>query len=301
VFLFSILLLTIIFFVLKIPHGLEPVTWRSLVLSVLHWVVIPTIVYLAEIVKLLFPWPIIVIIVLIVALIVWGPDRIRDLLASGKLELGGGLLKYEGAAHAPEVFRKELGDAQRAADWTNKEVREAYGSAATYVSQLRERFGISVAAANLAAQIANAIGPHCPDDYRFTVYVPDFVFEDRLYQLTEYFDREGIQRTTDKSGRTYSIRYGIIGRVWRSGVAEIEGKLLSADDWKQLGQDPSSADLLRFIARRWGLTLEEAVLVRPYESYGAVRIEAGEKPIGLVFFYSNPSSTLRAGSREISH
>lgn len=299
-FLFSILLLTIIFFVLKVPPGLESVTGRGLILAVLHWVIVPIMVYVASIAKLFFPWPIIVIIILIVALNVWGPDRIRDLVASGKFEVPG-LFKYEGTGQVPEAFRKEMGDAQRAADRTNRAVKEAYESAAPYVSQLRERFGISVAAANLATQIADAIGPKCPDDYRLTVYIPDFVFEDRLYQLTEYFDRAGNQKTSDKSGRTYSIRYGIIGRVWRSGVAEIEGELISSEEREQLGKDPREADLIRLIARRWGLTLEEAVLVRPYESYGAIRIEAVERPVGIVFFYSKARNAFgdAAGAGEL--
>jgi hypothetical protein len=37
---------------------------------------------------------------------------------------------------------------------------------------------------------------------------------------------------------------------------------------------------------RDGLTLDEAVRVRPYQSYGAIRIERGDKPLGLVFFDS---------------
>jgi hypothetical protein len=79
-------------------------------------------VYVASIAKLFFPWPIIVIIILIVALNVWGPDRIRDLVASGKFEVPG-LFKYEGTGQVPEAFRKEMGDAQRAADRTNRAVK----------------------------------------------------------------------------------------------------------------------------------------------------------------------------------
>ena len=93
------------------------------------------------------------------------------------------------------------------------------------------------------------------------------VFSDRLYQLSEYYDKHGRRIPGERSGRTYSIRYGIIGRVWRSGVAEVEGELISAEDRHQIGDNPDVRELEKFIARRWGLTLEEAVKVRPYQSY----------------------------------
>ena len=96
------------------------------------------------------------------------------------------------------------------------------------------------------------------------------------------------------AGRAFSVRYGIIGRVWRSGVPEVEGELISKEDRDQLGENPDIQVLEKFIARRWGLTLDEAVRVRPYQSYGAIRIERGERPPGLVFFDSKQKNAFRA-------
>jgi hypothetical protein len=102
----------------------------------------------------------------------------------------------------------------------------------------------------------------------------------------EYYDKHGKQVSNDKSGRAFSIRYGIIGRVWRSGVPEVEGELISAEDRALIKDLSDSTEVEKFIARRWGLTLDEAARIRSYQSYGAIRIERGERPPGLIYFDS---------------
>jgi hypothetical protein len=135
------------------------------------------------------------------------------------------------------------------------------------------------------------IGPRCPEDYRVTLYIPDLVFSDRLFQLTEYYNKAGKRSSENRAGRTFSIRYGIIGRVWRSGVSEVEGDLITVADRTELGSNPSLQDVERFIARRWGLLLEEAVKVRAYNSYGAFRLQKADKSLGILFFDSrNPNA-----------
>jgi len=95
-----------------------------------------------------------------------------------------------------------------------------------------------------------------------------------------------VARSNMTHGRTYSVRYGIIGRVWRSGVAEIEGELISKEDRELIAKDPSHGPIEKFIARRWGLTLEEAFRIKQYNSYGAIRLNLAENKVGLIFFYS---------------
>jgi hypothetical protein len=277
------LLLSIIFVVLEVPLGFQSLTFRNLIVEVFYAAVVPTIGFTSEIIRSLFPWPILVILALL--LVAWGPDRVKEILSSAKFELPGGI-KFEGGATAPDAFKKEMGDAQKIVTKTNKEIEEAYSAAKTYVVQLRDAYQVDKLVADLAARIAVVIGPQCPDDYRLTVYVPDLVFSDRLYQLVEYYDNRGRRITEGRFGRAFSIRYGIIGRVWRSGVAEVEGELISTEDRAQIGDSNDVRELERFIARRWGLTLDEAVRVRPYQSYGAMRIDRGDKPLGVVFFDS---------------
>jgi hypothetical protein len=275
----AVLLLSVIFVGLEIPTGLTTVSLREIIKSVFSEALLPVIIFASELFKSLFPWPIVALVALLI--VTWGPERVRQLLVSLKLELPGGF-KIDGHSAAPDTFKRELGDAQKTVAGANKEIEEAYSAAKDYVVQLRDQHGIDRLVGALSSQITQIIG-NCPDDFRLTAYVPDLVFSDRLYQLVEYYKKDGRRASEDKSGRVFSIRYGIIGRVWRSGVAEVEGELISKEDRVQLGENPDVRTVEKFIARRWGLTLDEAVRVRPYQSYGAIRIDRGEKPLGLVF------------------
>jgi hypothetical protein len=285
--LWAFLLLCILFVVLEIPHGYDETSLRNLMGPIYRGVISPTVAFVADIIKLLFPWPFIVLILLI--MIAWGPERMKQVLAAMKLKLPGGI-EYEGGGTPPEVLKKDLIDAQKIVEGANKALKSAYDSARVYASQLRDKYDIPASTSELSRAIAELIGAACPDDYRLTLYIPDFVFGDRLYQLTEYYDKKGKRISEDRSGRTFSIRYGIIGRVWRSGVPEVEGDLIPRDDRARLGPDASNKDVERFIARLWGLTLEEAINVRPYKSYGAIRIDRADRPLGVLYFDSKKES-----------
>jgi hypothetical protein len=74
-------------------------------------------------------------------------------------------------------------------------------------------------------------------DFRCTVFVADVLYEDSILQLTDYYPR-GSGR-----GRVFPIRFGIIGRTWRSGQDQIEGEI------------PTDRDEL---VLHWGMTTKEA-------------------------------------------
>ncbi len=275
----TFLLLSIIFVVLKIPLGIQPISLGSLIVLIYHKISFPLIVYFAGIFRSLFPWPAVAI--LVVVLIVWGPDRIAELISRiGKLELPGGI-KFEGRAPPPKEFQKELGEAARIVEKANKAIGEAYEGAKSFAADLRERNDIPRLVSELAVQVAQKIGAPCPDDYRLTLYVPDFIFSDRLFQFTEYYNKKGERISADRAGRTFSIRYGIIGRVWRSGIHEIEGNLIPPQERAE-----AEGDIERFIARRWGLTLKEAVQIRQYNSYAALRLQKADQTVGVLYFDS---------------
>jgi hypothetical protein len=251
----TFLFLSIIFVVLDIPLGIQPITLGSLILKIYHKLLLPLVGYFASILRVMFPWPALVLFIL--AIVIWGPDRISRILSNiGTIELPG-WIKFEGKAPSKE-FQKELGEAARFVERANREIGEAYEGAKRFASDLRERTDIPRLVSNAAKQVAQKVGERCPEDYRLTLYVADFVFSDRLYQFTEYYNSQGDAISSGKAGRTFSIRYGIIGRVWRSGVHEIEGNLISTQEQTHVDDD----NIERFIARRWGLTLREAIHVR---------------------------------------
>lgn len=276
----AILLLSIIFVVFDIPPGYNVSSLRALVGPVYLAVFAPAISFLADIIKLLFPWPIVAL--CLVALIAWGPTEVRDALGRLKMKFAG--FEFEGGGQVAEELKKELTDTQKIVERANSAIAEAYESAKAYSTELRDKYDIAVLVSEVATQIATVIGARCPDEYRVTLYIPDFLFTDRLFQFTEYYSKDGRRITEGRAGRVFSVRYGVIGRVWRSGVNEIEGDLITRLDWLQLGPNPTPQDVERFIARRWGLLLEEAVKVRPYNSYGAFRLARADKSLGVLYF-----------------
>ena len=141
---------------------------------------VPVVVYLADIFRSLFPWPIIVVAFALLLWKLWGPYRIQEWLSSAKLEIPG-ILKYEGNA---ELFVKEFTVAQKTVARANSELHDVYKNAMPVVALLQR--GLSAETGKVAKAIAQAIGNQCPGDFRLAIYVRDVVFDDRLYQLTEY-------------------------------------------------------------------------------------------------------------------
>ena len=119
-------------------------------------------------------------------------------------------------------------------------------------------------------------------DFRCTIHVPDILFRETLYQLIDYYPGGGGR------GRTWSVRFGIIGRVWRSGNSETQGNV------------PKDREKL---ISRWGMTKEEAlkfgqgrrsfacVVLKHNESETAVGI-----PVGI--FYLDSTKENAFGSDE---
>jgi hypothetical protein len=76
-------------------------------------------------------------------------------------------------------------------------------------------------------------------DFRCTLYIPDLMFEDMLYQLIDYYPWDG----RASAGRTFSVRYGIIGRAWRLR--------------QNMGEDNVQKNFAELM-ENWGMTCEEA-------------------------------------------
>jgi hypothetical protein len=63
-----------------------------------------------------------------------------------------------------------------------------------------------------------------PERFRCTIHISDVAMQGYLYQLLDYFP------AGSGAGRAFSQRYGIIGKVWRSGKAQIVGNLIPGAD-----------------------------------------------------------------------
>ena len=275
-----VFLLSIAFVALSIPAGHAPSTIADGVTLAYGKVLSPLMTTCGEILKNFSPWGFIFLIALVVVL--WGPPWIRDILTAATYEFGS--FKFDPSRALG--FRRGLTETARIVDRANKEITEAYEAAKAFAAKLRKDHNIDRLVSAFAVATAKEVGAKCPEDFRLTLYVPDFLFADRLFQFTEYYGRNGNEKTEGRAGRTFSERYGIIGRVWRSGVHEIEGNLLPDEDRATLPKPDDQEDVERFIARRWGLGMGEVAKVKQYPSYGAIRIESADKNIGVLYFDS---------------
>lgn len=112
-----------------------------------------------------------------------------------------------------------------------------------------------------------------PEGYRCTVHVRDPMFEDEFYQLLEYFTAKG--NSEGDAGRTRPIGYGIIGRVWRSGLNDIRGELFP----------PGSSTLtdVQRISLEWGMSLEDAEKASRHRSYLCCLIQHQGEKVGILY------------------
>jgi hypothetical protein len=111
-----------------------------------------------------------------------------------------------------------------------------------------QRKMLTVKFENLVSDVVDVIERktgRAPEQYRCTLHVPDLVFADTLYQLLDYVP------TGTGRGRIFSIRYGLIGRVWRSRMSDIQRfKLITVQGRQVVDQNE--------LVRVWGMSRREA-------------------------------------------
>ncbi len=100
--------------------------------------------------------------------------------------------------------------------------------------------------------------------FRCTIHVPDILFDETLYQLLDYYPVGGGR------GRTWSLRFGIIGRTWRLGDAEIKGDVPT-----------NSRDLIL----EWGMTRKEAAAAGQGKRSFACVVLRSEEDTNVGIFY----------------
>jgi hypothetical protein len=104
-----------------------------------------------------------------------------------------------------------------------------------------------------------------PTKARATIHIEDPLFVGQLTQALEYVNGDGEILPGQKAGRSYSTRRGIVGRVWRSGIAELRGVAPTSTEL-QRSEALSAAETIPHIAQIWGMTIDEAKRAAEYHS-----------------------------------
>lgn len=144
------------------------------------------------------------------------------------------------------------------------------------VHRIRERLeGVVQQNLNRALQEEKLGGIQDIGDFRCTIYVPGILFAETLYQLLDYYPRGGGR------GRTWSIRFGIVGKAWRSGEHLAEGHVPS---------DP------RQLILQWGMTTEEATWAGQQRSSFLCAILRDERETAVGLFYMDSTQEDAFGS-----
>jgi hypothetical protein len=106
-------------------------------------------------------------------------------------------------------------------------------------------------------------------NFRTTIYVEDALFTETMYQLLDYFPK-----TPGRRGRTYPIRFGIVGRAWRSRRDQIEADVPT--DTQKLITD-------------WGMTWEQAATAgQDRRSFAAILIRDIRGRQVCLFYMDSP-------------
>jgi hypothetical protein len=160
-----------------------------------------TLSWIAAVVLLLLPWPLTIIIVLLIAVTALTTDALRGALNRvAGVKVGDVSLSFALDADAEKNTNRiaiQLAEIRR-------KTKEAY-AVRLQQSDVRELLRVLVET-HVQPKFPAVQLPH---GFRCAIHVPDALFADSLYQLTDYWPSGG------GSGRVWSIRYGLIGKVWR--------------------------------------------------------------------------------------
>lgn len=114
-------------------------------------------------------------------------------------------------------------------------------------------------------------------EYRCTLHVPDIVFADTLSQLVDYLPAGA------GSGRIFSVRFGLIGKVWRQLKPETRGNV------------PKAGTEVERLIQEWGMTKAEAEHAgRGRPSFLCVPLEdEKEGPVGVFYMDSEQEDAFK--------
>jgi hypothetical protein len=151
-----------------------------------------------------------------------------------------------------------------------------------YRDAVKEKFDVKVESEGIADKhkkivdklLDGSSGTLKGANLRSTIYVPDMLLDQSLYQLLDYYPP-----TSDggRKGRAFSTRYGMIGRSWRLEKSDFKGKV-STNPEDLIGE--------------WAMTrteAKEAALGR--KSFACILLKnVNDECLGLFYMDSRPES-----------
>src|SRR6266567_1135693 len=131
--------------------------------------------------------------------------------------------------------------------------------------------GLKTKHENLVDQIIASMVVNFQDlKVRSTLYVLDRLFDETVYQLVDYYPTQAVPGRS----RTYSTRYGIIGKTWRSEESQYDATVPTAE-----GQ----------LILEWGMTLEEAKkAAHGRQSFGCVALKNSRTSLVALLYLDAP-------------
>lgn len=219
----------------------------------------------------LLPWPILIIAIIAYLLFSNGaPNRIESLLRpfqSVKLFGQEFVLNQWGGRNAETAIRFYRQEVQTKFDRKAKKLKIADKHKAV-IDQYAAPI-ISELASNEASSegelTKKQISKLTEKQVRSTIHIPDMLFDEALYQLLEYYP----EHRQSPHGRSFPVRYGIIGKAWRLGKSQYESKV------------PTSKERLIF---EWGMTKGEAEQAgKGRQSFACIVLENKEKALGIFY------------------
>lgn len=225
---------------------------------VFHWI--------REFVLLFAPWPFTILIAL------WILAR-----SNSSMSLLLGLL---GALRKVNLFGAEI----ELNEQTKRRIQSAAGDIESALQEYKERTDREFARIVARYQIEQALSKFIdspelkafrndPDrDFRCTIHVPDPIRYDRLYQLVDYCP-DGSGR-----GRDFSVRYGIIGKVWRMEKMQLANDLFQTKKAQRTHEEEIDE-----IMSDWGMNRREAESALKHRSYFCFPLTYEDRKVGLFY------------------
>jgi hypothetical protein len=240
----------------------------------LHW--------LRELFFLFLPWPLTILIGL------WIVARSESFFW---LILGvtGSLRRIKLFGAEVELNEQTKRKIQSAASEIDTALGEYKGRVDKEVARIVARYQLEQALSNfIESDEVKSFAAERSRTFRCTVYIPDPIRYGRLYQMIDYCP------SGEGRARTFSARYGIIGRVWRTEVSTQEGDLLPP---VARGETRTHEQEVDAVMSNWGMNRREAESALKHRSYFCCPLIHENSKVGLLYMDSTEKNAFNEGSQ----